>query len=169
MSEDTDDAFASPPCLQHEVQGLDARMDTPAVLAELNRLLEGERAGARGLRDTADAFGEPALIALLKDVGRDEARYCAMLTGHIERLGGTPSRTTGVFYDKLMGRPDAQARLRLLDRGQKAVVDSLNSLLTQTLDRTLRQDLEEMRDVHRRNIASCADYLTPPPGGQRAG
>ncbi len=166
MSEkqDAGRGYASPPCLQHEMEGAFADMDRDAVVVELNRLLEGERAGARGLRDTVGRFVDADLATLLRSVGRDEARYCAMLTSHIERLGGTPSRETGVFYDKLIGRDDEQARLRLLDRGQKAVVESLDALLGRILDIELRRDLEEMRAVHRQNIEFCARYLLPRAG-----
>jgi hypothetical protein len=158
--EDKSRGFASPACSQHEFEGeAFAAMNREAVAAQLNVLLEGERAGARGLRDTRASFGDGELAGVLTEVAHDEARYCAMLTSHIERLGGTPSRATGVFYDKLMARPDTAARLRLLDRGQKAVVNSLNMLLGETLDAPLRRDLEEMRDVHLRNIDRCADYL----------
>lgn len=151
--------YASPPCLQHELEGAFAGMDREHVVERLNLLLEGERAGARGLRDTREAFGGGEMGTVLEEVGRDEARFCAMLTRHIERLGGQPSRATGVFYDKLLGRPDNQARLRLLDRGQKAVVDTLDELLSCTLDMSLRSDLQDMRDVHVHNIARCAVYL----------
>ncbi len=164
MTEDEEPGgeFASPPCSAHELEDQRfAGMDTAAVVAALNRLLEGERAGARGLRDTGGTYGDGGLDRLLAEVGRDEARYCAMLTRHIERLGGTPSLESGVFYDKLLERPDAQARLRLLDRGQKAVVEGLNELLGQTLDRELRRELVQMRDAHQRNIAHCAAYLRP--------
>jgi hypothetical protein len=150
--------YASPPCLQHELEGAFGGMDRESVVAQLNVLLEGERAGARGLRDTAASF-DGELAGVMGDVGRDEARFCAMLTRHIERLGATSSRATGVFYDKLLARPDPAARLRLLDRGQKAVVDALDALLGQTLDTELRGDLEDMREVHVCNIRRCAAYL----------
>ncbi|HEX7034135.1 MAG TPA: DUF6306 domain-containing protein [Pseudomonadales bacterium] len=160
MNEDDFRDYASPPCFQHELEGAGfAGMDREYVLTRLDTLLEGERAGARGLRDTRADFGDGPLGELLAEVGRDEARFCAMLTRHIERLGGTPSRATGVFYEKLLSRPDPQARLRLLDRGQKAVVDMLDDLLGRTLDMELRRDLEEMREVHVQNIARCAAYL----------
>lgn len=161
MNEDDIRDYASPPCLQHELEGACSNeMDREYVLTRLGVLLEGERAGARGLRDTRGEFGDGPLAELLAEVRRDEARFCAMLTQQIERLGGTPTRATGVFYDKLLSRPDPQARLRLLDRGQKAVVGMLDELLGRTLDMELRRELEEMREVHVTNIARCAEYLT---------
>lgn len=161
MNEDDIRDYASPPCFQHELEGACSNeMDREYVLTRLGVLLEGERAGARGLRDTRGEFGDGPLAELLAEVRRDEARFCAMLTQQIERLGGTPTRATGVFYDKLLSRPDPQARLRLLDRGQKAVVGMLDELLGRTLDMELRRELEEMREVHVTNIARCAEYLT---------
>jgi hypothetical protein len=158
--EDEIRGYASPPCSQCELEPeAFGGMNREAVVAQLNQLLEGERAGARGLRDTQASFGSGELADVLTDVTRDEARYCGMLTRHIERLGGSPSRVTGVFYDKLLARPDLIARLRLLDRGQKAVVASLDDLLAQTLDAELRGDLEEMREIHLRNIDRCASHL----------
>jgi hypothetical protein len=128
------------------------------LAAKLNGLLEGERAGARALLDLAEPKGEP-LGATLDDVARDEARFCSMLIRQIERLGGTPSRETGVFYDKLMARPTLNDKLRLLDRGQSAVVRALDELLPQIRDAQMRAELEEMRQVHVRNIERCARFL----------
>ena len=162
MSDNDDQVrgFASPACSRHELDEAGFRgMDRSGVLSQLNELLEGERAGARGLRDTRAEFSDAELGRVIEEVGRDEARYCAMLTRHIERLGGTPSRETGVFYDKLLQRPDTVARLELLDRGQQAVVRALERLLALTLDAELRADLEEMRDRHVHNIRRCAEFL----------
>lgn len=159
MNDDERRGYASPACSRHELEGdAFAGMDSQVVLGRLNELLEGERAGARGLRD-APVTGDGDLNRVLGEVRRDEARFCAMLTHHIERLGGSASRATGAFYDKLLAKPDLAAKLRLLDRGQRAVVEALNELLGQTLDRPLRTDLEEMRDVHVRNIERCAAFM----------
>ena len=65
---------------------------------------------------------DAALKQLLIDVARDEGRYCVMLRSHVQRLGGTPTDVTGVFYEKLMAREGLAAQLKLLDRGQSAVV-----------------------------------------------
>lgn len=92
---------ASPPCL---ADGLDPAalgyLSTPDVIALLNLLLEGKRAGARGLAQVCSAeTGEPRDM-ILRDIATDEGRFCAMLTRHIIRLGGTPSPHTGTFYRK---------------------------------------------------------------------
>ena len=161
MNRDEDDfrEFASPPCYQHEFEPpVDSGLSMDEVAARLNELLEGERAGTRGLIDMK-AERSDALGVLLDAVARDEARFCAMLTRHLIRLGYSPSRATGVFYDKLKQRETLTDKLRLLDRGQSAVVRMLDELLPSVADRELHDDLVEMRDVHVHNIAACAAYL----------
>jgi hypothetical protein len=150
-------SFASPPCLLHELDpSYLGYLSRAEVLGLLNELLEAERAGARGVgalaRDAA-----PALAPTLHEVAVDEARFCAMLTRHIERLGGTPSTLTGAFYDKLLARPDMATKLRLLDRGQGWVVERLREALGRLDDEPLQADLRDMLAVHERNIARCAD------------
>jgi hypothetical protein len=82
-----------------------------------------------------------------------------MLARQIERLGGAPSRETGAFYDKLMARETLDDKLRLLDRGQSAVVRILDELLPEIRDAQMRAELVEMREVHVRNIERCARYF----------
>ena len=122
----------------------------------LNTLLEGERAGAQGLIDMAKTPPTRSMKQLLIDVARDEGRYCVMLRSHVQRLGGTATDVTGVFYEKLMAREGLAAQLKLLDRGQSAVVRSIEETMPRIADAALRDDLMEMREVHVRNIALCA-------------
>lgn len=152
-----DAELASSACSLHE---LDANsrgyLDRVETLELLNLLLEGERAGARGL----GAIGQeapPPYRPLVGDIARDEARYCAMLTGHIERFGGRPSKATGSFYDKLVGTEGFGAQVDLLDRGQGWVVRKLRETLPRIEDNALHRDLKEMLEVHERNIARCAE------------
>jgi hypothetical protein len=155
--------FASPPCYAHEFGASEAtRLTAAEVAARLNDLLEGERAGARGLLDM-QAGHDAALARLLDEVARDEARFCAMLARHVSRLGHTPSRQTGAFYARLTAKPTLQDKLRLLDRGQSAVVRLLDELLPSVEDAALRDDLLEMRDTHVRNIERCAAFLDAGP------
>lgn len=144
---------ASPPCYQHQ-------FDDTALIAALNTLVENERAGARGLIEMRAACRDPLLAELLDDVARDEARFCAMLARHVESLGAAPSRATGGFLDKLLARESQAEQLMLLDRGQAAVVRSLDELLELPLEQALRRDLEEMRTVHLQNIQRCARFST---------
>jgi hypothetical protein len=109
----------------------------------------------------------PAAGMVLRDVARDEARFCAMLTTQIRRLGGVPSLATGAFYDKVMALTDADQRLDLLNRGQGWVVRRLQEALPRIDDAALRADLQEMLDVHVRNIAACTRLSQLPKPEQR--
>src|SRR3546814_7356628 len=60
----------------------------------------------------------PPQRATLREVAMDEARFCGMLTRHVTRLGGTPSRATGAFYDKVVALDSPADRLALVNRGQ---------------------------------------------------
>jgi hypothetical protein len=147
---------SSPARQRHEVDpaqpGYASRED---ILVLLNQLLEAERAGARGARDmVALADGAPTRQAL-RDVARDEARFCAMLFGHITRLGGTPSRRTGAFHEKLAALETLDDRLQLLNRGQGWVVRKLADAVPTIADNALRADLQAMLDAHTGNIARC--------------
>lgn len=157
--------YASPPCYAHELDSQPQCAPAPATAADitaaLNALIEGERAGARGLIEMQVGCRDSALTGLMDAVARDEGRFCAMLTGHVVRLGGSPSRSTGVFFDKLMARKGLQERLAFLDRGQAAVVRILDELIPRIEDLELRQDLSEMRDVHVQNIERCAQFASP--------
>ena len=128
------------------------------VAARLNKLLEGERAGTMGVLDMNTVVGEE-LRAVLDTVAKDEARFCSMLRRHLVRHGYEPSKQVGVFYEKLAKRRTLEDKLRLLDRGQSAVVRALDDLVPSISDVALREDLEEMRDTHIRNIEACAKYL----------
>lgn len=148
--------FASPPCFLHEVDpAYQGHLGQGETVAFLNELLEAERAGAKGVALRARAAGDTALQQALRAVAQDEARFCAMLAGHIERLAGTPSAKTGAFLQKLAPVEDTGAWLTLLNRGQGWVVRRLSEALPRIADAGLRRDLEEMLDVHERNIARC--------------
>ena len=146
--------YASPVCYAHEFE-LDP-LPTTEIVAFLNSLLEGERAGAQGLNDMVKQTADATLQQLLREVARDEGRYCVMLRAQIQRLNGTPTDTTGVFYEKLRAREGLAAKLKLLDRGQSAVVRMIDEKLPRIADAALRDALTEMRDVHVINIARCA-------------
>jgi nitronate monooxygenase len=135
--------------------------DTPSETADLQlldlltQLLESERAGARGVAVMRDETHDADARGALKDIAKDEARYCAMLSRHIVRLGGTPSSSTGAFYEKLMAIEGFEDRLSLLNRGQNWVARKLQEILPSLDDPTLRADLAEMLEVHERNIKRC--------------
>ncbi|MPY68610.1 MAG: hypothetical protein GEU92_00835 [Alphaproteobacteria bacterium] len=126
------------------------------VLSFLNELLEGERAGAKGVGEMSKRLAPSDIQMTLRDIARDEARFCLMLTRHIERLGAQPRRDVGAFYQKLVAEETFAGRLCLLQRGQGWVVRKLRDVLPRIRDESLQADLEDMLEVHERNIARCA-------------
>ncbi len=151
--------FASPPCLACELgpQPFDPppSLATPELIELLNRLIEAERAGAKTLaafRKSADFAGVAADLAA---VGRDEARYVAMLSGAVRRLGGEPSTVTGDFFTKAVAIEAADARLQFLNRGQRWVVRKLTEILPRIQGAALRDALAEMHRTHIDNIQRC--------------
>jgi len=150
--------YASPPCFMHELDpSYLGYLCAEETLSLLNLLLEAERAGARGVMAMAREAQGPELARALNAVARDEARFCAMLTRHVRRLGGEPSTATGSFYDKLMARRGDVDRMVLLDRGQTWVALKLKEALPKIADAELSRDLRDMLDVHEKNIRRCAD------------
>src|SRR3546814_4444107 len=87
----------------------------------------------------------PPQRATLREVAMDEARFCGMLTRHVTRLGGTPSRANGAFYDKVVALDSPADRLALVNRGQGWVVRRLREALGRIADGALQSDLEDMR------------------------
>lgn len=151
------DDYASPACFLHELDpsylGYLDRVDTIALL---NELLEAERAGARGVAEMSKAAAFAERRDLLATIAQGEARFCAMLTRHLIRLGGSASRATGAFYDKLAAVADPAQRIDLLNRGQGWVARRLRDNLARIGDDALAADLRIMLDDHERNIARCA-------------
>lgn len=151
---------ASPPCTMNEMSPeYFGYLDTESILALLDQLLEAERAGARGVASLSRQASDPATHDLLHEVAGDEARFCAMLSGHIMRLGATPSRKTGAFYDKLMAVKDHTDSLVLLNRGQDWVARTIRDILPRIQDGSLHKDLKHMLDVHVENIRRCDALL----------
>ena len=125
------------------------------LLALLNELLEGERAGARGVTAMSRQAADAASRAALGEIAMDEARFCGMLIRHVTRLGGAPSTQTGAFYTKLAALERTDERLDLLDRGQGWVARKLTEALPRIADAALRADLRDMLEVHLHNIEGC--------------
>lgn len=130
-------------------------MDRDELLQLLEALLEAERAGVKATILCRDQIADPVMDSVLFAIGRDEGRFCAMLTRHIERLGGRNSGRTGSFYDRLRALAGWAERLDFLNRGQDWVVRKLDAALPAVRDSRLHADLVEMRDVHARNVARC--------------
>lgn len=152
--------YSSPACQLHEVDpSYLGHSSRPEVLELLNNLLEAERAGARGAREMSSLAGSERTREALQGVAKDEARFCAMLFGHITRLGEVPSRRTGAFHEKLAALQALDDRLELLNRGQGWVVHKLQEAVPKIADDPLRADLQEMLDAHQRNIERCTELI----------
>jgi nitronate monooxygenase len=124
----------------------------PEIAAFLNLLLEAERAGAAVARRSAASAGTLSLGPLLKDVHRDELRWCRMLTRNLRSLGELPSKTVGSFYGKAMAIDALSERMKFLNRGQGWVVRKLSEMLPRIRDPKLHADLVEMLRAHELNI-----------------
>jgi len=147
---------ASPVC--YAAQGSDAYMGFASrdeIVAALNELLEAERAGARVTLNSKPG-SHPAIASLMTAIHADEARWCAMLSEQVTRLGGTASSICGGFYDKAMAIPDPTERVNFLNRGQAWVVRKLSELLPRIRDDRLHAALSEMRLSHVENIERAA-------------
>src|SRR5437762_3178489 len=125
----TEVELSSPACSMHEAD--DAYMGYAGraeLITLLNELLEAERAGARVTLESARAAGSGPIAELMRTIQRDEARWCAMLLGHIKALGEVPSPKLGAFFGKAMAIPDLAERITFLNRGQGWVVRKLREM-----------------------------------------
>jgi nitronate monooxygenase len=151
---------SSPVCIASEAP--DASMgfaDEAELVAELNILLEAERAGARvAARIAADA-PDAELKALAKVIHADEVRWCRALFGALSDLKADPSKKVGAFYHKAMAIEGVEARLAFVNRGQIWVVRKLRALVPRVRDPALHDVLGEMLRAHEENIASANQTL----------
>lgn len=159
-----DAKVSSPACSMHEAD--DAYMGYAGkaeLVVFLNELLEAERAGARVTGETAREAGPGPTAALMRTIQKDEAHWCAMLTGHLKALGEAPSPKVGAFYEKAMAIENAGERIAFLNRGQGWVVRKLRDMLPRVRDSRLHADLSEMLRSHEVNIALANDLASGVP------
>jgi hypothetical protein len=162
-SDDKAVALSSPACSMHEAD--DAYMGYAAkdeLTALLNELLEAERAGARVTLESARAAGSGPIAELMRDIQRDEARWCAMLADHIRALGEAPTPKVGAFFGKAMAIADLGERVIFLNHGQAWVVRKLREMLPRVRGDRLHADLTEMLRSHEANIALAAGVVSHP-------
>ena len=100
--------------------GLDGgcSIDRADLIVFLNDLLVAERAGAKVALESAAEASDPVIVALLKNIQKDEAQWCAMLFRQIKLMGGEPSLRIGAFHGKAMAIRDLKERIVFLNRGQ---------------------------------------------------
>lgn len=165
--------FASPACSLREADDAWAGYATrDEVLALLDMLLEAERAGAIvAARSAAEAL-PGARADLLEGIGREEARWCAMLARWRESIGAPRSDAVGAFREKALAIADPDARLAFLGRGQAWVARKLREALPRLRDDALHRDLRAMLAGHEDAIARVAAALgqvEDPARGERDG
>ena len=144
---------SSPACLAHEAD--DAYMGFASrdeIATFLNELLEAERAGTGVALRSAEAAAGTAFVDLLRDVHRDEARWCAMLLKQLKVLNAPASTRIGAFQEKALAIPDMRERIAFLNRGQAWVVRKLREMLPKVRDDALHHDLQDMLQAHEVNI-----------------
>jgi nitronate monooxygenase len=129
------------------------------LVAELNALLEAERAGARvGASLVADA-GTDTFAALARTIQADEIRWARALFEAVTALGERPSPNVGDFSQKALAIDGFEARLAFTNRGQGWVVRKLRELLPRLGEGDLRDMLQAMLDAHVANIATANEAL----------
>ena len=151
---------SSPACLANE--GGDAYMGYASkdeLGAFLNELLEAERAGTGVALKSADAAAGSPFADLLRDVHRDEARWCAMLLKQLKGLGAPASTRIGAFQEKAMAIEGLPERIAFLNRGQGWVVRKLREMMPKVRDDALHRDLADMLESHEVNIARASESL----------
>ena len=154
---------ASPACLAHEADDAYMGFATKDELAAfLNELLEAERAGTGVALKSADAATGTPFFDLLRDVHRDEARWCAMLLKQLRALGAPASTQIGAFQEKAMAIEGLPERIAFLNRGQGWVVRKLREILPRVRDDDLHRNLAEMLRSHEANIALANELAGPP-------
>ncbi len=160
---DEDPEPASRVCYARQGDDVYAGFAAPKeILVFLNELLEAERAGARITARTAVDTRDESLAALMQDIRRDEAHWCAMLLKWISQLNGTASPRIGDFYGKCLAIPDLYERARFINRGQGWVVKRLKTMLPRIRDDALHADLTAMLGGHDDNIRRSQTLLSGP-------
>ncbi len=172
---ETDDVEpASPTCFAGQADAGYMGFAEPAeLIAELNILLEAERAGARVAARIATATPDPELKALARVIHADEVKWCRALYQAVAELGAEPSKAVGGFYENAMAIEGVEARLAFVNRGQGWVVRKLRTLGPRVREAALHATLRAMLAAHEMNIDSANTALArrappaaePAPGG----
>jgi nitronate monooxygenase len=129
------------------------------LVAELNTLLEAERAGARVGAGLVREARDPEMKALARVIHADEVRWCRALFAALVELEAEPSTVVGGFYEQATAIEQLEARVAFVNRGQGWVVRKLRGLLPRIRNGALHQTLTEMLTAHEVNIASANDEL----------
>lgn len=147
------ETLSSPVCYASESSDLYAGYATrEELIAFCIELLEAERAGARITARSATEANDATTRDLLRDIQRDEARWCAMLLKWIAHLNGAPSDRVGAFYEKCLAISDLKERIAFINRGQGWVVKRLRDMLPNVREDGMHADFTAMLVSHEENI-----------------
>jgi hypothetical protein len=129
------------------------------VADQLSRILAAERGGAETLSRLVDQAPASETRTLFTRIRDDEAWACTGLVGCLARLRHRPTRAKGRSAVKMLALPGFPDRVRLLNRGQRWVVEQIGAFLARKLEDDTRAFPVEMRAVHLRNIRRCDELL----------
>ncbi|HEY5339097.1 MAG TPA: nitronate monooxygenase [Rhizomicrobium sp.] len=150
---EVEEKLSSPVCYANESSNQYAGYATrEELIAFCNELLEAERAGARITARSATEARDAETRDLLRDIQKDEARWCAMLLKWIAQLDGAASPRVGAFYEKCLAIQDLKERIAFINRGQGWVVKKLREMLPKVRDDALHADFTAMLVSHEENI-----------------
>ena len=148
-----EEKLSSPVCYANEASDQYAGYATrEELIGFCNELLEAERAGARITARSASEAKDAGTRDLLRDIQKDEARWCAMLLKWIGHLDGEPSSKVGAFYEKCLAFTDLKERIAFINRGQGWVVKKLREMLPKVRDDRMHADFKAMLVSHEENI-----------------
>lgn len=153
--------LASSPCSMAEADALySGHMTRSELRGFLNLLLEAQRAGMKAMAMMVnDPAAPPSHTSCLREMSKEEARFCAMLTDQVERLGGQPTAATGAFAGKIEALSSFSARLKLLEQGIAWVIRQLQETLPRVREDDIHRDLRIMLEVHEQSRATCRALL----------
>lgn len=153
--------YSSPACFIQEAESTYLGYMSDGELVEfLNALLESERAGKKMAQASLAASPSAAATSFLDGVRRDQARHGAMMIRFIRKLGGSPSRRVGAFYDEAMAIEGLAERLTFLNCNQRRYVRRLKELLPRIRDDLIHSALKAMLGAHEAKVARCEALIT---------
>jgi hypothetical protein len=152
--DDLNDDFSSPACSMREADDVYMGYAAKDELARfLDELLQAERAAAQVALESARAAGDAPIGAVLQTMQRDEARWSAMLLGHLKARAEVLASKGGACYDDAMAIADLDERVAFLRANQAALAQKLREMLPRVRDERLHADLSEMLRSQEAQIA----------------
>jgi hypothetical protein len=133
-----------------------------SLIDDLNDLLIKTRSGLEAAKAVADEIKEcdPDIVRGLEDIVETERWSSSGLYHRITQLKGTPTLLTTDFASRVTDKDELQDRLKMICDEQRAIARQAKSLLSRSdLDEPTKESLEEVRDMHSRNVEWCKTTL----------